>query len=92
MPRIPTMLARPVDARRGVSILHRKKQGSEKLGIFSRASQLGSGKATIKTQNFGVTWVAQSVKHLTLDFGSGHNLLVMRSSPVLGSALRVELA
>jgi len=25
--------------------------------------------------------VAQSIKHLTLDFGSGHDLRVMRSSP-----------
>ena len=27
-------------------------------------------------------WVAQSVKHLTLDFGAGHDLRVLSSSPV----------
>ena len=32
-------------------------------------------------------WVAQSVKHLTLDFGSGHDLRVVRFSPELGSRL-----
>ena len=31
--------------------------------------------------------MAQSIKHLTLDFGSGHDLKVMRSSPMSGSAL-----
>ena len=33
-----------------------------------------------------------SVKHLTLDFGSGHDLRVVRLSPLSGSALSVELA
>ena len=37
-------------------------------------------------------WVGQLSKHLTLDFCSGHYLKVLRSSPVLGSALSVELA
>jgi len=32
-------------------------------------------------------WVAQSVEHLTLDFGSDHNLRVMGSSPASCSAL-----
>jgi len=41
--------------------------------------------------------VAQSVKHLmvkhlTLDFGLGHDLRVMRSSPLSGSLLGVEPA
>jgi len=35
-------------------------------------------------------WVAQSVKHPTLDFGSGHDLGVLRSSPASGSALGVD--
>ena len=30
-------------------------------------------------------WVAQWVKHPTLEFGSGHDLRVMRLSPPLGS-------
>ena len=38
------------------------------------------------------TCVAQSVESLTLDFGSGHNVRVMRLSPVLGSALNMEPA
>ena len=33
------------------------------------------------------TWVAQLVKCLTLDFGSGHDLMVRSSSPVSGSEL-----
>ena len=36
--------------------------------------------------------MAQSVGHLTRDFGSDHGLRVMRSSPVLGSALGMESA
>ena len=35
-------------------------------------------------------WVAQSVKHLTPDFGSGHDLWVVKSSPALGSARNVQ--
>ena len=36
--------------------------------------------------------MAQSVKYLTFDFGSGHDLRVVSSSPVLGSMLGVEPA
>ena len=36
------------------------------------------------------TWVAQQVKHPTLDFGSGHDLKVIRSSSALSSELGVE--
>ena len=35
-------------------------------------------------------WVAQSGKRLTLDFGSGHDLRVMRSSPGAASELSSE--
>jgi len=38
------------------------------------------------------TQVAQLVKRLTLDFGSGHNVRVVRSSPMSGSTLAVEHA
>ena len=31
--------------------------------------------------------LGESVKHPTLDFGSGHDLMVLRSSPALGSML-----
>ena len=37
-------------------------------------------------------WVAQSIKHLTLDLGSGHDLTVVRLSPMFGSTLSVEPA
>ena len=36
--------------------------------------------------------MAQSVKHQALDFGSGHDLRVVRSSPVLDSVLGEESA
>ena len=36
-------------------------------------------------------WVAELVKHLTLDFGSGRDLMVMRLSPALGSVLSRSL-
>ena len=35
-------------------------------------------------------WVAQSVKHLTLHLGSGLDLRVVNSNPMLGSMLGVE--
>ena len=38
------------------------------------------------------TWVARSVKHLTLGFGSGHDLRVMGSSSMLGFVLSGESA
>ena len=36
--------------------------------------------------------MAQSVQHLTLDFGSGHDLMILRQSPSLGSTLGMEAA
>ena len=38
------------------------------------------------------TWVAQAVKHLTLDFSSGHDPHVVGSSPTSGSVLSMEPA
>ena len=51
-----------------------------------------SGKMVLQIQTLrnpmpGGTWVAQSVECLTLDFGSGHDLMVVRSSPTSGSIL-----
>ena len=40
----------------------------------------------------GGTWVVQLVKHLTLDFGSDHDLSVLGSSPAWGSMLSMEPA
>lgn len=40
----------------------------------------------------GGTWVAQPVKRPTLDLGPGHDLRVVKLSPVLGSTLGTEPA
>jgi len=45
-----------------------------------------------KKEGRGCTWVAQLVKCPTLDFGSGHDLRVVRSSPMSGSTLGMEPA
>ena len=42
-----------------------------------------------KTDSGGV-WVVQSLERQTVDFGSGHDPRVMRSSPVSGSTLKME--
>ena len=42
--------------------------------------------------SFGGAWVAQSVEHLTLDFGSGHDPEVVGSSPASGPSLSMEPA
>ena len=39
---------------------------------------------------FRDAWVAQSVKHLTFDFGSGRVLMVVILGPMLGSAMNME--
>ena len=44
-----------------------------------------------KTGSGGV-WVVQSLERQTVDFGSGHDPRVMRSSPVSGSTLKMEPA
>ena len=53
---------------------------SEKIVNFFKNSQLSTAFFTLVTQARG-TRVAQ-VKQRTLDFGSGHHLTVVRSSPV----------
>lgn len=40
VPRTPTKLVRPVDARKGVFILHIKEPGSERFNTFSKVPQL----------------------------------------------------
>ena len=47
------------------------------------------GPKWVKISFLGVTWVVHSVKHLTLDFGSDHDLAVrlLGSSPALGYSL-----
>ena len=44
------------------------------------------------TEDHGCAWVAQSVKHLTLDVGSVRDLMVVGSSPMSGSVLSMEPA
>ena len=41
--------------------------------------ELKGDKMNLSTREWG-TWVAQSVKRLTLDFSKGHDLMVVRSS------------
>ena len=49
-------------------------------------------KIAIKMVNLWGAWVAQSVEHLTLDFGSGHNLTVHGFKPcVCGACLGFSL-
>ena len=45
----------------------------------------------LKKESWGI-WVAQLFKHLTLDFGSGRDLLVVGCCPMMGSMLGVESA
>ena len=56
--------------------------------MLSRGNSLGH---VFKTLVQG-SLVAQSAKHLTLNFGSGHDLRIVRLRPMLGSMLGVELA
>ena len=42
--------------------------------------------------NYWSAWEVQSVKPLTLGFGSSHDLRIVRSSPVLDSTLSLESA
>ena len=45
-----------------------------------------------RTGKFWGAWVAWLVKHPTLGFSSGHDLMVVGLSPFLGSVLSVESA
>ena len=38
----------------------------------------------LSKRDTGDTWVAESVKHLILDFGSGHDLTVHEFKPCIG--------
>ena len=51
--------------------------------------QLGVYSKEMKTCLLKGTWVAQLVKYLTLDFHSGHDLIVHEIEPHLGSVLTV---
>ena len=58
-----------------------KKEGGRemKMGIKKiRSQEGGKNKTKPERRSKNTDWVAQSVKHLTPDFGSGHDLRVMR--------------
>ena len=62
------------------------------ITFFKGTAHLCLGKIVVR--NMGIhrgAWVAQPVRRPALDFGSGLDLRVMRSSPALGSMLSVEL-
>ena len=62
---------------------------SSLLSIHHQKNQVPS--LLLKTQNRGA-WQVQSVEHLTLDFSSGHDLRVMKWSPMLAAMLSRESA
>ena len=50
--------------------------------LVNGEKEIRSWTVLLKSRNRG-TSVAQSVEHPTIDFGSGHDLSILRSSPVL---------
>ena len=58
-------------------------------GISISAHQLGKSRSDYQSLGRGA-WVAQSVEHLALGFSSGHDLMIVRSSPLLDSMLGAE--
>lgn len=61
------------------------------LGQFHYCRKFSCWKITLKFILRG-TWVAQSIKHPTLNLISDHDLRAVRSNPALGSTLHVEPA
>ena len=58
--------------------------------ISSSLKEEHSYLSSLNMMEVGGTWVAQSVKCLTLDCGSGHDLTVGKFSPMAGSVLTVR--
>ena len=52
----------------------------------------GLERTTLYFSLFRGAWLVQSVAHLSLGFGSGYDLRVVRLSPELGSVFSVESA
>ena len=67
-------------------------QSTVRVGILEGVSWKGRSGRKIRKNIGKGAWVAQSVKHPTLDFSSGHDLTVVRLSPAWGSALREKPA
>ena len=63
-----------------------KQHFTDSSKIFLHSLTLLLLKRSIKQLVWG-TWVAQLVKHLTLDFSLGHDLRVVRSSSKTGSLI-----
>lgn len=62
--------------------------------LFQNVEQLSEPGLTYSTKfnifkkfKFWDAWAAQSVEHMTLDFGSSHELRAMGSSPTMGSGV-----
>ena len=49
--------------------------------------ELGRRDEPFKVHQIWGTWVAQSVKGLTLDLGSGHDVTIHETEPQIGTAL-----
>jgi len=62
------------------------------LKVSSKTDGTDTTRQLLKRQNPRGAWVAHSVKCLTFDFSSGHDLRVVRQSPVTGSTLSRESA
>jgi len=61
--------------------------------VFLSNKEIPGRETTTKSKMISwSTWVAQLVKRPTLDFGSGHDLRVVRSSPTSGPMLGMEPA
>ena len=69
--------------------MQRRQRTKQKLEREGEENQEG---LQHESQANGGPWVAQSVKCLTLDFSSAHDLGVVRSSPVSGPMLSEESA
>ena len=60
------------------------------LPLSFSVSYQSINQSILKKENLKMgTWVAQLVKHLTLDFSLDHDLRVVKLNPALGSALGV---
>ena len=70
-------------------IKHKNSWIEEALQTQSRINKKKSSSKHIRVKD---AWMARLVKRPTLGFGSGHDLRVVRSSPVSGSMLSTESA
>ena len=75
------------------TILSRRGKGFHiYISALPKLRFLLSQRTNVLKTFFRGAWVAQSVEHLTLDFGSGHDPRVMGLSPMLGLTVIMEPA